>query len=80
MTKNCFKKKQIWHVHVQISYLPFGETTSHLTSKWRGIFQYFLKMLEIAYNAKKNFNFFLISQKKNSSKNVGKSIKRLILH
>ena len=47
-------------------YLRFGETTSHLTSKWRGTFQYFQShdkipyvnflMLEIARNAKKTWN------------------------
>ena len=38
--------------------LLFGETTSHLTSKWRGTFQYsiFFLMLEIAWNAKKTWN------------------------
>ena len=52
-------------------YLLFGETTSHLTSKWRATFQYLfnvensikremrknsLKMLEIAWNVKKTWN------------------------
>ena len=36
--------------------LLFGETTSHLTSKWRGTFQYILLMLEIAWNVKKTWN------------------------
>ena len=36
--------------------LLFGETTSHLTSKWRGTFQYIFLMLKIAWNAKKTWN------------------------
>ena len=29
--------------------LRFGETTSHLTSKWRGTFQYFQSHVKIPY-------------------------------
>ena len=34
-------------------YLRFGETTSHLTSKWRGTFQYFQSHDEIPYYLEK---------------------------
>ena len=58
--------EDIMDIDSNCPYLLFGETTSHLTSKWRGTFQYFWKknvhqifflMLEIAWNAKKTWNF-----------------------
>ena len=65
------QNQHIMDIDSNCPYLLFGETTSHLSSKWRGTFQYFLPpppeffflhqicfflMLEIAWNAKKTWN------------------------
>ena len=69
--------------------LLFGETTSHLTSKWRGTSQYFFLMLEIAWNAKKTWNieknnlkilFFSIFKKIIKNSNNIPSISKTIQH
>ena len=41
MKKNC---EDILDINSHCAYLLFGETTSHLTSKQRGTFQYFQKI------------------------------------
>ena len=62
-----------FHVNWGCPSLLFGETTSHLTSKWRGIFQYFFLMLKIIHTPSPPRIFFLHQF---FFFNVGNSMKR----
>ena len=60
MRKNCFlKKKSIMDIDSNCPYLLFGETTSHLTSKWRGTFQYYFFNVENSIKREMIKNCFL---------------------
>ena len=70
-------KEDILDIDSLCPYLLFGETTSHLTSKWMGTFQYFPFLFNVENSIKREMKWErIVFLKKHIFFNVGNSIQR----